>query len=422
MQAIRGVHLGQVTDVNVDEYKARVVFPNMAHVEGIMVSLTGARQHPVAGDYHLPEPGDWGIVAFWTDDARSGVWITSISDRYRHIIPTELFVADPVARLHHTPGDHYTIEHGDGTLESVWPDGSMLRVTTAKDGDPGNPAGHKARTERKRTLSPAKGHAPERLPLTAAARGPVDVLFEHASGATVRITADGSMRLATAKGHAFTLHDATEKARDPNDPAAVTATPEEDAERVASEVVLTSEMGHSLTFHDDPERALSRYVRLEDPSGLTVELHDDPDPGADRRLELRHPAGHKITLMQDPKVLADVRVTVETGGGHQIEMRDLPASNQYARVLTNAGHQIELRDTPTIKATVLTPGGRSVILDDTNAVTTVTDPAKVVIDAPLVALAGEDGAAVARVGDAVSVSGTTHVGTITGGSAKVTAE
>lgn len=420
--SIRGIHLGQVTDVNASEYKARVVFPNMAHVEGIMVALAGARQHPVAGDYLMPEVGDWGIVAFWTDDARAGVWITSVSDRYRHIIPTELFESDPVARLHHTPGDHYTIEHGDGTLESVWPDGSMLRVTTGKDGDPGNPAGHKARTERYRTLTPALGHAPERLPLAPAARGPVDVLFEHVSGATVRITADGSMRLATPKGHAFTLHDATEKARDPDNPQTVTATPEEDAERVASEVTLTSEMGHRLTFHDDPERNLSRYVRLEDPSGLTVELHDDPDPGVDRRLELRHPAGHAVTLMQDPKALADVRVTVQSGAGHQIEMRDMPASDQYARVRTNAGHQIELRDTPEPIVTIESAGGRTITLDDTNAVTTITDPAKIVIDAPAVHLAGEAGAAVARVGDAVSVDAGTHVGTITGGSTKVKAE
>jgi hypothetical protein len=449
---IRGIHLGQVTDVNIDEYKARVVFPNLAHAAGIMVSLGGARQHPVAGDYQLPEPGDWGIIAFWTDDARSGVWITSVSDRYRHIIPTELFTEDPLARLRHTPGDHYTIEHGEGSLESVWPDGSMLRITTSKDGDPGNPAGSIERTERYRTLSPALGEPAERLPLAPNPnRGPVDVVFEHSSGATVRITADGSMRIATPKGHAFTLHDATEKARDPDEPQTVTSTPEEDANRVASEVVLESEMGHRLTFHDDPILNLTRYVRLEDPTGLTVELHDDPGPGVDRRLELRHPAGHKVTLMQDPKALVDVRVTVETGGGHKFEMRDMVPGDQYARLKTNAGHQIELRDTPaadmyvkattlaghvlelrdtpTAKVTVSTVGGRSIVMDDDGATTTVTDPAVVIVDAPIVHLAGDAGAAVARVGDAVSVSGTdsrgdtfTAGGTITGGSAKVNAE
>lgn len=426
---IRGVWLGQVTDVDPTTYQARVIFPNIAHLEGIKVALGGVRQHPVAGDFALPEPGDWGIVAFWTNDPRSGVWLTSVPDRFRHIVPTELWTEDPLALLRHTPGDHFTIDHGDGSTESLWPDGTMLRITTTKDGVAGNPTGSTLRTPRKRTLTPALGREPERKDLAPAPHGPVDVVLEHSSGATVRITADGSFRLDTPAGHSFRLHDGTEKARDPDDSTAITATPEEDANRIASTVVLESEMGHRMTFYDDPILALTRYVRLEDPTGLTVELHDDPNPGADRRLELRHPFGHKVTLMHDPKINVDARVTIETGGGHKFEMRDLVAADQYARIQTVAGHILELRDTPTVKATVTTPAGRSIVLDDDNARTTVTDPAHVLVVAPAIDLGDGSGhVGVARVGDAVSVSGTdsrgdtfTAVGTITAASTKVKA-
>jgi hypothetical protein len=487
---IRGIHLAQVVEIYTSEYRVGVIFPNLAHVEGLRVSLGGARQHPVAGDFMMPEVGDWGVVAFWTNDPRSGVWLTSVSDRYRHIIPTELLIDDPHARLHHTPGDHYTIEHGEGSLESVWPDGTMLRVTTSKDGSTGSVTKRSERTPRKRTITPALGRESERKDLTPAPkRGPVDVVLEHSSGALIRITADGSFHLSTPKGHAFTLHDSTEKQRDPDDPTVVTATPEEDADRVTSEVVLTSEKGLSITLHDDPVQNLTRHITISHPAGHVIRMHEDPDPQVDVYVKIETGAGHSVMLRDKPtndrhatvttvgghvlemrdsptsnklarlqtsgghKVIlrdlpaddvyalvqtafghslamrdspdGDQYVRAQTAGGHKMELRDTPGSNKVARIQTSGGHYVEARDTPTSSVRAQSVGGRKVHLDDSGGVTTIQDPAKVVIDAPFVEIAGNS--PVARVGDLVEVTVLTgssagvHPGVITSGSAKVTA-
>lgn len=388
---LRGVHIAQVTDVHPTTFEVSVIFPDLSHAEGARVRVTSRRSHPTAGDYQLPERGDWGLVAFWTEHISSGLWLFSTHDLHRHLIPTELLEADPHARLDHRPSDRYTIEHGDGTEEHVWPDGTLLKLTTRKDDTLGNATERAAITPRYRTLSPAYGKPGERKPYAGREQPPVDVLLNHSSGAQVLITADGSFRLTTPAGHTLKLHDATEKVRSSDD-GSVTSAPEEGANRVASEVILSTEVGHQVILHDDP-------ILL-----------------ADRRITILHAGGHKVEMKDDPTPQADQYVRVQTAGGHRIDMRDLPTSDQHLRAQTNAGHVLELRDTPTVKATITTPLGRSIVMDDDVGTTTITDPAKVVVDAPIVELGG-GGAAIARVGDKVATPA--GIGTIQSGSSKV---
>lgn len=76
----------------------------------------------------------------------------------------------------------------------------------------------------------------------------------------------------------------------------------------------------------------------------------------------------------------------------------------------------------TIIVEITTVAGRKVRLDDEAGKTQVYDPARIEVDAPVVALAG-GGPAVARVGDQIEVSGVqpgtaTVIGTIISGSSK----
>jgi len=76
----------------------------------------------------------------------------------------------------------------------------------------------------------------------------------------------------------------------------------------------------------------------------------------------------------------------------------------------------------TVIVEVTTVAGRKLRLDDETGKTRVSDPVRIEVDAPVVALAG-GGPAVARVGDQIQVSGVqpgtaTVTGTIISGSSK----
>ncbi len=363
-----------------------VILEDYSLLGAIQVRVARARAHPSAGDYALPELGDWGVVVFTRDDMRFGVWLGSLDDDLRNLVPEELWALDPYAEVKHHPSDQYTIQHGDGTTETVWPDGSLLKLTTGKDGSVSNEAKRGSKTPRRmrRKTGPMQSERQDYVPHD---EPPVDVEFQHASGAVVRITADGSFLLRTARGHLWRMHDGTEKARDPES-GETTATPEEDAGRAASEMVLESEVGHRITVKDDPEAAANdRFVR------------------------------------------------VSTAAGHLLELRDLAPDDQHVKLQTVAGVKAELRDTPVVKASIETPGGRSFVMDDDAEQTVVTDPTAIHTVSPVanviadeVNLGGPGGELVARLGDEITVtiptgsSAGTYVGAITGSSNKVKAQ
>lgn len=204
---IRGVHLAQVTDVHPEEYAVSVYLPYLPPGllgKGLRVRLGGRMQRPNAGDYYLPRVGDWGLVAFPLEDPRSGVWILSLPDRGFHLVPEELLTQDPDAVLTHHPGGQWTVHHGDGSTEAVWPDGTAVQVIR-KD-SPRSWLGRLVERFRTRRSSQA-WTPPERKPYSPPP-GPTAYLYlTHPSGAEVHLAQDGSVRVKTPAGHTLTLDE-----------------------------------------------------------------------------------------------------------------------------------------------------------------------------------------------------------------------
>ncbi|MGM8838388.1 hypothetical protein [Thermus sp. 93170] len=205
---IRGVHLAQVVDVHPKDYEVSVYLPYLPPGllgKGLRVKLGGRMQRPKAGDFYIPKVGDWGLVAFPLEDARSGVWLLSLPDWAWHVIPEELFEQDPNAALVHYPGGQWRVEYGDGTTEAVWPDGTLVQVIRH---DP--PKSWIGRIlDRFRTKRPTekewtgRTREPYKPP-----PGPVSyVYFRHASGTEVHVAQDGSVQVKTPTGHVLILDE-----------------------------------------------------------------------------------------------------------------------------------------------------------------------------------------------------------------------
>lgn len=344
---LRGIHLATVIDVHPETYEVSIALPNLGRSEGIRIRLGGEWQHPTAGEFRLPERFDKGIVAFYADHPRCGVWLKALSMEEKHLIPTELFKEDKFAHLHHLPSDRTTVQFGDGSEEHRWPDGSFLNLLTRKDGSKSNSGLLRKLLDRFRTLG-KMGQPGGRKKFTGQSRPPVDVMFHHSSGAEVWISADGSFEVKTPRGHKFRLYDATEKGRSPQD-GSVTSTPDEDAQRIASEVTLETEMGHKLTFHDDPQVAeKNRYVSLKTALGHEILMKDKPD--------------------------TDQFIKIKTNLGHEVFMRDKPDLNQHIKVRSALGHEVLMQDTPLPKMQLTSSTGQSLKMDDTLQIMTLTAP------------------------------------------------
>lgn len=162
----------------------------------ITVRVRRNRARPSADHFKLPCKSTCGVVAFFRNDMRSGVWLGELDDDFRHLVPSALWDDDPYATLDHHPSDKTTIQHGAGSTETRWPDGSLRKLTTRKDGSVSNTGKRSSQTLRKmsrksdKMQSEQQDYAPHTEP-------PVDDL------------------VMTAKGHRWRLYDATEKARDP---------------------------------------------------------------------------------------------------------------------------------------------------------------------------------------------------------------
>lgn len=216
----RGVYLAQVlpNGVHPDRYEVSVVFAHLAHLASPSMSMTakciGRRQHPTAGNFALPEPGDWGIVAMLTDDARSAFWLGSIPDVGRNLIPSEILKADARAEVDEAAGGQRRIQWSDGTTEMQWADGSRL-VIGDQTGKP---------TLRKATRTAQRGGARERKTYTPINMPAATVRFTHKTGtkleidsagkvsvvagsATIEVTKDGEVKITSATK---ITHDAPE--------------------------------------------------------------------------------------------------------------------------------------------------------------------------------------------------------------------
>jgi hypothetical protein len=204
---IRGIHLAQVVDVHPKDYEVSVYLPHLPPSflgKGVRVKLGGRMQRPKAGDFYLPQVGEWGLVAFPQDDWRAGYWLISLPDRGFHIIPQELFEEDPHATLTHYPGGQWRVERGDGSTELAWPDGTSLQVLR-KD----NPRSFLGRLmDRFRTLRKGKEWIEPKRESLEAPPGPTTYIhLKHASGTEVHLAQDGSVKVTTPSGLTFTLDE-----------------------------------------------------------------------------------------------------------------------------------------------------------------------------------------------------------------------
>jgi len=252
------------------------------------VRVLRPRAHPSAGTYALPEVGDFGLVAFYANDPRAGVWLGALDDALRNMIPEELWKQDPYAELRHFPSDRYAIYHGDGTEEHVWPDGTFLKVTTRKDGTPSNRT-YREKLTRRRVRRKIREFASRREDYTPHREPPQDLVFRHASGAVVHLSADGSIVVQTARGHRLRLFDSTEKARDPETGA---PTSEETPARENSAITIETEVGHRVVLWDDPVQAANRYLEVQTAGGHRLRLQDLPTP----EIRLEHVQGHVLKM------------------------------------------------------------------------------------------------------------------------------
>lgn len=204
---IRGIHLAQVVDVHPEDYEVSVHLPYLPPAllgRGLRVRLGGRWQHPQAGEFAMPKVGDWGLVGFFADDPRAGIWLISIPDRGWHIIPQELLKEDPQAVMVHYPGGQWTVQHGDGSTEAVWPDGSSFQVI--RKSSPRSWLGRLV--ERFRTLRQAKPWLPpERKPYEPPPGPQAYLYLRHSSGTEVHLAADGSVQVRTHSGHVFVLDE-----------------------------------------------------------------------------------------------------------------------------------------------------------------------------------------------------------------------
>lgn len=320
--------LAQVDAVFPGEGTIAVTFPHLATLSGVRVRVAQPSASARTGTFTLPQRGDFGLVGFYQNDVRSCVWIANLPSVTWNAHPAELWDADPRAQVTYAEGGAQVIRHGNGDVETAHPDGTLIRITHSKDGTVSNAGGRAAVTARKVTEPVGEARVPTRRPYAPDAPAPADLHVQHASGATLTITADGSVHARTARGHTIGLHDATEKARDAEHPHPVTATPEEDAQRVASEIIIQTEQGHRVTLHDDPILATDRYVKVTSAGGHEVILRDKPD--------------------------ADVHASVTTAAGQRVTLRDKPAGSAGIEAVTAAGLSVKLDNTAQT-ATVTAP-------------------------------------------------------------------
>lgn len=338
------IALGQVSELYPETYEVGVWFSSLA----TMLKVRVAPNHtstPEYGDSSLPQKGQWGIVIFYQDDERSAIWEKTLRDSLNNAYQADILMQDPRAvaevfadlsrRLHTSTGD----------TEHLFADGTLLRFSSTKDGTKSNTTGRNKKTPFTKTI-PGEKRTRKRTPLENPSKPPLDIHLQHASGATLTLTADGTVLIQTARGHKLRLYDATEKARSTED-GSVTSTPDEDAQRIASEIVLQSEMGHKITLHDDPQVAeINRHITIQSALGHKIIMKDKPDD--DQHIKIQTNAGHQIE-MRDTAPTPTKKITVKTPKGLMLELHD---TNETAKLLTQSGYGLtvdEITGTVTLK-------------------------------------------------------------------------
>lgn len=364
MNAFPQLVLAQVEAVYPETFELGCVFSTHSSLHSVKVKVTAEDAGPYTGEFKLPKVGEFGLCAFFADDANTAVWLKGVPSKIYNVAPLEILAQDPTARVrHHRDGSH-EIFYTNGDHEKRLADGTLIRATHSKDGSESNTTGRAKVTEIVRSEDENPGinaRIPKREPYEPPVLPPVDLHILHSSGTHVTLTADGSLFAETAKGHKLEVDDATEKVR--GEDGSVTSSPDESGQRKTSGIRLETEKGIKVTLNDDPVTGTNRYVRAELPTGTKVELL--------------------------------------TGGG-----------KEKATIKTAGGNELTLDDTG-LKNTMKSARGQTI--EQGAASTKVSDPALIEISAPITKVdqtvfTGGGGPPVARLGDQIFGQGVGNLG------------
>lgn len=194
------VAIGQVDTVHPGEYAVSVVFPNLGMLTGIRVPVSAPDASRQTGEFHLPQRGDWGMVVFYQNDARSARWVMTIPDAFWHAPPLELLTDDPDLHAAFERSGRDTYRHGRGDIETQHPDGSLTRITHGPD--------FKKRTKRKVGITEGDARTPKRIDPEKVEQPPLHLYFEHVTGAKVHLDDQGSVTCQSSGESTLTLDKA----------------------------------------------------------------------------------------------------------------------------------------------------------------------------------------------------------------------
>ena len=136
----------------------------------------------------LPTKGTRGLIAFPHGDHRNGIWICSISGPL-HDALTSRNGLENVSYQSHFSGFWRMLDEG-GNLTIAWPDGSSLTVGVAPQ-----PTRHIVTAGQQRQTVPfTQGQR------VASTPSPMPLVYNHASGLTLTISAGGAVTLAMPGG------------------------------------------------------------------------------------------------------------------------------------------------------------------------------------------------------------------------------
>jgi len=188
------IALAQVLDTFPEEHAVQVLFrggswatqpgPNGAS-QSYRCRVLTPRAHPVAGVVELPQPGDWGVVAFLAGGADSQpVWMGCLFDDLRNILAAN---TDPVRHLDHHPSDVWSMIEGNGNITLSHPSGTTIRLAT----DQTIPARSRyVRGDGVRQEEPFEvGAQPEQMEV----KPPIFVELKHSTGTVVTIEPTGKI-------------------------------------------------------------------------------------------------------------------------------------------------------------------------------------------------------------------------------------
>jgi len=312
--------VAQVEAVYPKQGTLSVSFPGLQNVNGVRVRVAapiGASAR--TGTFRLPKRGDWGMVAFYQDDVRSGVWFANLIDHSWHSLPVELHEDDPELSADYARDGTQRLNWANGNQETLYADGSLIRRTHA--GDP-----HQRTPRLVNEWTDAESRETKRVPYTPPALTPAHFVFEHAAPKTqplIEVTPEGEITIEQRGTRALVQVSehgqvSVSAGRDPDThlPQAATL-----RTLTGSSAVLSSDGSVTVTAGLDPVSKTPKPLTLITASGSRIELdalgNVNVIPGAGGSVNLGGPGGLPVARLGDTIMTTFGPGTI-TGGSSKV--------------------------------------------------------------------------------------------------------